>query len=105
MLFALMNTVKNIFPVSQKQKISLRYNKIPCVFPVWKKQEPNSLFSLCRGHPLTVLVLHTMNTKGTFTLDNEKAKATSQIHFYFSMGFYQIPLIDFVHFDHVRAKV
>ena len=35
MLFALMNTVKIIFPVSQK--ISLCYNKIPCVFPVWKK--------------------------------------------------------------------
>ena len=49
MLFALINTVKNIFPVSQK--LSLCYNKIPCVFPVWKKYEPNSLFSLCRGHP------------------------------------------------------
>ena len=35
MLFALINTVKNIFPVSQK--LSLCYNKIPCVFPVWKK--------------------------------------------------------------------
>ena len=34
-LFALINTVKNIFPVSQK--ISLCYNKIPCVFLVWKK--------------------------------------------------------------------
>ena len=35
MLFVLKNTVKNIFPVSQK--LSLCYNKIPCVFPVWKK--------------------------------------------------------------------
>ena len=35
MLFALINTVKIIFPVSQK--LSLCYNKIPCVFPVWKK--------------------------------------------------------------------
>ena len=34
-LFAVINTVKNIFPVSQK--FSLCYNKIPCVFPVWKK--------------------------------------------------------------------
>ena len=34
-LFALINTVKNIFPVSQK--IDLCYNKIPCVFLVWKK--------------------------------------------------------------------
>ena len=47
MLFTSMNTVKNIFPVSQK--LSLCYNKIPCVFPVWKKLEPNSL---CRGHPV-----------------------------------------------------
>ena len=35
MLFAVINTVKNIFPVSQK--FSLCYSKIPCVFPVWKK--------------------------------------------------------------------
>ena len=35
MLFVLINTVKNIFPVSQK--LCLCYNKIPCVFPVWKK--------------------------------------------------------------------
>ena len=41
---------KNIFPVSQN--FSLCQSKIPCVFPVWKKQEPNSLFSLCRGHPV-----------------------------------------------------
>ena len=37
MLFVLINTVKNIFPVSQK--LSLCYNKIPCVFPVWKKSQ------------------------------------------------------------------
>ena len=35
MLFTSMNTVKNIFPVSQK--LSLCYNKIPCVFPCLKK--------------------------------------------------------------------
>ena len=34
-VFALINTVKNIFLVSQK--LSLCYNKIPCVFSVWKK--------------------------------------------------------------------
>ena len=33
------------------QKISLCYNKIRCVFPVWKKQESNSLFSMSRGNP------------------------------------------------------
>ena len=35
MLFVVINTVKNIFPVSQK--FSLCCSKIPCVFPVWKK--------------------------------------------------------------------
>ena len=49
MFFTSMNTIKNIFPVFQK--LSLCYNKIPCVFPVWKKLDPNSLVSLCRGHP------------------------------------------------------
>ena len=38
------------------QKFSLCHSKIPCVFPVWKNQESNSLFSLCRGHP--VMFLH-----------------------------------------------
>ena len=37
MLFALMNAVKNIFPVSQK--LSLCNNKISRVFPVWKKNQ------------------------------------------------------------------
>ena len=47
--FYVNNHSPNIFPVLAN--FSLCQNKIPCVFPVWKKEEPNSLFFLCRGHP------------------------------------------------------
>ena len=46
--FALINAIKTTFPVSQK--CSLCYKNFPCVFPVLKKWELNSLFSLCRSH-------------------------------------------------------
>ena len=61
MLFAVINIVKNIFPVSQK--FSLCYSKIPCVFPVWKKKEPNSLFSLFRGHPALPFTILTLDNQ------------------------------------------
>ena len=51
--FYVNNHSPNIFPVLAN--FYLCQNKIPCVFPVWKKEEPNSLFSLCRGHPVCVI--------------------------------------------------
>ena len=47
-VFLLINTVKNGFPMFPT--FSVCYSKIPCVFPVWKKLESNSL---CRGHSAT----------------------------------------------------
>ena len=50
-VICLSKRIQIIHQQSTKQ-IRLRcQSKIPCVFPVWKKLEPNSLFSLCRGHP------------------------------------------------------
>ena len=48
MLFAVINTVKNIFPVSQK--FSLCYTKFP-VFSLSGKSKNEIPVSLFRGHP------------------------------------------------------
>ena len=59
MLFAVINTVKNIFPVFQK--FSLCYSKLPSVFPVWKKNQipcfPCSVATLFLNEITTLLNL------------------------------------------------
>ena len=64
--FYVNNHSPNIFPVLAN--FSLCQNKIPCVFPVWKKEEPNSLFSLCRGHPAVVKTIVNLIRTNIFML-------------------------------------
>ena len=57
-------TSQNFIPVFSI--FSLCCSQIPCVFPVWKNWHPNSLFSLCCGHPdgLNLKIYQTRSSRG-----------------------------------------
>ena len=66
-------TSQNFFPCVFN--FSLCCNQIPCVFPVWKNWHPNSLFSLCHGHPVYSL------TNKNQACDNQVKSCSNLNHF------------------------